>query len=89
MIAAGRMLNAGATGSLTVGNVPAGPAKATVLPMLARARSALALACRAAGRRAGSQALRVGSPRHTGGMVSVIGEDDSDAFDTNVCDTLS
>ena len=56
----------------------------------ARARSGLARACQAA--RDNGQARnhkRAGSSRHTAGMVSVIGEDDSDAFVTNTCDTLS
>ena len=56
----------------------------------ARARSGLARACLAA--RENGQVLNhggVGSSRHTAGMVSVIGKDDSDAFVTNISDTLS
>jgi DNA-binding SARP family transcriptional activator/Flp pilus assembly protein TadD len=56
----------------------------------ARARSGLARACQAASENGqASNHQQVGSSRHTAGMVSVIGKDDSDAFVTSICDTLS
>jgi len=55
-----------------------------------RARSGLALARQAArGNGQPSNHDGVGSSRRTAGMVSVIGKDDSDAFVTSTCDTLS